>query len=213
MTRSVFAADQTWRSPCWWTSTFMRQPPDSDHVSRDAAARGATENARLYRRWLSGDGEARDSLVERHSAYLTRFFGRQFVGDVRDLVQRAWLALLESHTRLEDTDRFDGFCFGIARNVARSEIGRRTRRAPTAADVDVADAGPSPADVIEEREWTAQLACALGRLPDDLAEVVWMFYFERRHAPAIGVSLGIPENTIRSRLRRARLQLRSELED
>jgi len=44
------------------------------------------------------------------------------------------------------------------------------------------------------------------------ADVIRLFYYEHRRAPAVGRALGIPENTARSRLRRARLFLRARIE-
>ena len=60
-------------------------------------------------------------------------------------------------------------------------------------------------------EAAAELWDAVGRLPEKLRTVVHLFYGEGYESGEIGALLGVPAATVRSRLRRARAELKLEL--
>jgi RNA polymerase sigma-70 factor (ECF subfamily) len=168
-------------------------------------------DAELLAQWRAGNQLAATELFRRHRAHVARFFRARFAGDIGDLLQRTWVAVIESRERICRGDRFGPYCLGIARNVAFEEIRARVRRTPSAADLGLCAAAPSPCEVAIEHETRQQLARAVSLLHRDLAAVVQHYYFERTAAPAVGRALGIPENTARSRLRRARVFLKLQM--
>lgn len=168
-------------------------------------------DAVLLSLWRAGDRSAGTALIHRHEPAIVRFFHRRFGGEVCDLLQRTWVAILESRGRIANDHRFGAFCLGVARNIAFEEIRARVRRVPCAAELGIPEESPSPCDLALHEETIQRLARASSRLSGDFAAVVHRYYFEERTAPAIGRLLGIPENTVRSRLRRARDFLRGEL--
>lgn len=170
------------------------------------------DDGSLFLRWRSGDAVAGRDLVRRHHPKLAVYFRRRFTGDIGDLVQRTWLRLFETQDRLQHEERFGHYCLGIARNVALEEIRRRVRRAPSVDDFPVPSSAASPDELAVRHETQLQLAVALEQLGPEFADVIRLFYYEHRRAPAVGRALGIPENTARSRLRRARLFLRARIE-
>lgn len=62
---------------------------------------------------------------------------------------------------------------------------------------------------VDER--AAELWDAVARLPEKLRTAVHLFYGEGYESGEIGTLLGIPAATVRSRLRRAREELRNRL--
>ena len=60
-------------------------------------------------------------------------------------------------------------------------------------------------------ETAAELWDAVARLPEKLRTAVHLFYGEGYESGEIGVLLGIPAATVRSRLRRARAELKDLL--
>ena len=62
-----------------------------------------------------------------------------------------------------------------------------------------------------ERWISAAQRSAVSRLPAELRRAVVLYYWGRQPGHEVGRVLGIPENTARSRIRRARLRLRADL--
>lgn len=60
-------------------------------------------------------------------------------------------------------------------------------------------------------EAAAELWDAVGRLPEKLRTAVHLFYGEGYESGEIGALLGVPAATVRSRLRRARAELKTVL--
>ena len=63
----------------------------------------------------------------------------------------------------------------------------------------------------EPAETAAELWDAVARLPEKLRTVVHLHYAEGYSAGEIGALLGVPDATVRSRLRRGRLRLKDLL--
>lgn len=102
-----------------------------------------------------------------------------------------------------------GWIYAIARNL-RIDAQRRERRPRATMTL---DEPPTP-----EQECTALLdeervRAAVGALPDDQSEVVRMAFFEECSHGDIAQRLGLPLGTVKSRIRRAALRLRSALDD
>lgn len=158
----------------------------------------------LFLQWRDGDTSALTRLVRRFEPTVTRYFARRFAGDVRDLVQRTWLAVIEAKLRFRLECPFRCFLLATARNIALEEI-RRMRRVPPAHEPVLQPiASPDPAAQLEEAESFDKLAHLLGELHPKLVEVVRMFYWEGECGRKIGIRLRIPESNVRSRLRRAK---------
>ena len=70
----------------------------------------------------------------------------------------------------------------------------------------------SPSKRLEQQEQNQQLADALGRLKEDQRRVLVLREMEGLDYDAISEILDVPVGTVRSRLHRARTQLKEELE-
>jgi RNA polymerase sigma-70 factor (ECF subfamily) len=66
------------------------------------------------------------------------------------------------------------------------------------------DSNPNPEVLLEQRRARAQLDRILRRLPDELRAVFLLFELESLSQAEIAATLGIPQGTVASRLRRAR---------
>jgi RNA polymerase sigma-70 factor (ECF subfamily) len=100
--------------------------------------------------------------------------------------------------------------FGIAYNLLCEYIRRRTIRgsAGDPDEVSAADLAPRPSSVLRMREDRRMLMGALRLLPIAAQTLIEMFYFEELTTGQIAELLGIPDNTVRGRLSRARARLR-----
>jgi RNA polymerase sigma factor (sigma-70 family) len=160
----------------------------------------------LLASWRAGDQGAGRALVARNLDGVARFFLSKVSAGVDDLVQRSFLALLERSAQIPAGVAVRAYLFGIARNLLlrRFRDEYRDGRHIDELTTSVADLGSSPSAVLDHRERVQLLYAALQALPLDFQISLELFYWEELTAAEIGVVLGVPEGTVRSRLRRAR---------
>ena len=160
----------------------------------------------LLASWRDGDQRAGRALFARHVDGVSRFFLSKVTVGVEDLVQHTFLALLERSRELPVGVPVRAYLFGIARNLLlrRFRDQYRDGRHFDELATSVADLGTTPSVLTDQRQQLVVLYAALQALPLDLQIALELFYWETLSAGEIGVVLGLPEGTVRSRLRRAR---------
>lgn len=168
----------------------------------------------LLEAWAAGDAEAGNTLFDRHFASLYRFF-RNKAGDAADdLVQATFLGCVEARHRFRGDASFRTWLLSIARRKLYDRFRERDRDAkrfdPEASSV--ADLGASPSAVLANKAEHALLLSALRRIPLNSQVALELYYVEGMRGPMIAEVLGIPEPTVRGRLRRGLEQLRREIE-
>jgi RNA polymerase sigma-70 factor (ECF subfamily) len=164
--------------------------------------------------WRAGDNAAGDQLFDRYFDPVYRFFRHKTSGDVDDLVQKAFLAAAEARSRLRDGSSFRSYIYACARNVLCRHLQGVYRGAafdPAATSLE-AVAG-SPSELVADREELRLLQAALRRLPLDDQVAVELFYWEGLSGAEIATVLDLPEGTVRTRLRRARLALADHMRE
>jgi RNA polymerase sigma-70 factor (ECF subfamily) len=168
----------------------------------------------LLEAWRHGDQHAGDALLARHFDAVCRFFRSKLGDDVEDLIQRTFLDCVESRDRVTPRVGFRAYLFGIARNRLYDHLRRANRRpSPIDGNVEsVEDLGTSPSARVVRGEEQRLLLRALRRIPTDAQVLLELAYWEGLRGPELAVVLGIPENTVRSRLSRARAALRRQVE-
>lgn len=157
--------------------------------------------------WRAGDAEAGRRLFERHYDAVYRFFASKVDRDVDDLVQGTFLACVEAVGRFEGRSTFRTFLLGIAYNLLHQRMRMQVR------DFDpevssLADVGISPSMALWEREQRRLVHEALRRLSLDHQVLLELYFLERVTAPELADVLGVPVNTVRSRLMRAKQAFR-----
>ncbi len=174
----------------------------------------AAEDFERLEAWRAGNATAGEALFERHFDAVYRFFCNKVGRDVDDLVQQTFLGCLEARPRMRGDASFRTFLFAVARNqMLRHREGRYGGpNGPSFQDSRVADLDASPTQLVVEHEEQALLLRALRRLPVDLQIALELFYWDQLPSAELAVVLEIPHGTVRSRLRRAREQLREQVE-
>lgn len=191
-------------------------PRDPDHDLVEAVRRG--------------DGAAFDALVRRHEARVHRLAWR-ILGDQEDALDaaqetfvKAWRAI----AGFQGGAKFSTWLTRIAINQCRNELRRRrtvkhahplsldaplpsdgkaTDDAETAADR-LAAATPDPWESAREREVKDALADALASVEPEAREVILLSDGESLSYEEIAEILDVPVGTVRSRLHRARADVR-----
>lgn len=176
-----------------------------------------TADSTLLTAWRQGDAAQGNLLFQRHFPTVHRYFANKVANerDVEDLIQRTFLACVEGRDAFSGRSAFRTWLLGIAHNLL-CEHYRRQHRGPVALDFaesSVRDLGAGPSTLLREQRDEAALLEGLRATPLDAQTILELYYWEQWSASEIGEFLDIPENTARSRIRRAKQQLLKALLD
>ncbi len=167
--------------------------------------------------WRSGDRRAGGQLFDRHFASVRRFFINKACteSEVEELIQRTFVACVEAAERFRVEASFKTWLLAVARNVLREWIRATMREAVDAVEVDdfcSERLGPGISTGIDVQREQQLLLAALRRLPIDSQVLLELFYWEELTAAELALVLGVPEGTVRTRLRKARGELRGNID-
>jgi RNA polymerase sigma-70 factor, ECF subfamily len=184
----------------------------------------------LMEAFRDGDARAFEQLVTRHQRGVYNFLLRSARDRARaeELLQEVFLRVIRSKQRYERTAKFTTWLYAIARNLCVDESRRARFRDHASLDAsrrgrdgeggqpllatlaaeDVPTDEAAEAGTLRER-----LAAAVDRLPEDQREVFLLRQMAGLSFREIGETVGIPENTVKSRMRYALEKLRGDLGD
>jgi RNA polymerase sigma-70 factor (ECF subfamily) len=179
----------------------------------------SADDHRLIADSLQGDATAFGELVRRYQdrLYNTVFRMLGNADDALDVVQESFLHAYQALDGFKGDAQFFTWLYRIAVNAAISL--KRKQRVP-AVRIDTGRDGDEPADrsefsepgrALERAEEERRLQEALGRLSPEHRAVLVLKEIEGQKYEAIADILQVPVGTIRSRLHRARLELREVL--
>ena len=193
-------------------------PPGVDYCEKPRVSHPPTVDAELVAAARAGDRSAFDQLAVRYQDRLfhamTRIVGSS--EDAADAVQDAFVQAYLKLGSFRGDAQFYTWLYRIAMNMA---IGRRRRRRPTLS-VDAAreDAGVEPLDdhagpvaCALSAEEAATVQQALARLGDQQRKILVLREIDGASYEELAEILELPVGTVRSRLFRARIQLRDQL--
>jgi RNA polymerase sigma factor (sigma-70 family) len=166
----------------------------------------------LLERWRAGDNAAGSALVKRHFGALERFFASKVQAPHEDLIQQTFVACVEAKDTFAGESSFRAYLLSLARLQLYVHFRKDSReRKIEFTTTSVRDLSPSPTGVLVRREEQRLLMFALQRIPVDQQIALELTYWEGLSAPDIACVLGIPENTVYSRVRRAKTGLKNAL--
>ncbi len=131
-------------------------------------------------------------------------------GDAEDLVQETQLAAWLHPPG--DATRAGGWLRRIAQNLAARRRVRRAARVARERSVARREAQPAADHLVAQVELQRALAEALLRLDEPHRRVVLLRYFDGQPPRTIAVQLGLPVETVRTRLKRGLARLRGDLD-
>jgi RNA polymerase sigma-70 factor, ECF subfamily len=182
--------------------------PASERAGGSGGAKppGLTDDA-LMRETREGSQAAFEALFERYREPIWRFFRRRTedAALAQELAQDTFVALLEAARRYKAKGMFRSYLFSVAYNVLLADRRKRANRhaEPLASE---------PASPIGDHDDVIWLRDALATLDEGDREILMLREYEELSYQEIADVRGVPLNTVRSQLFRARMALKSALE-
>ena len=182
-------------------------------VCRDmTAAKGVTDE-QLVKRIARGDRVAFDALYRRTAPWLALRLLRRCADEdiVAEVMQESYVAVWRASGSFAGDGSAAGWLWTIAARRLIDAFRRRGRTGElTVAAVPEAPV-PSAEDEALHDELDGQLAAELSRLSPELCDVLQAMVLDGLSVRETSVLLGIPEGTVKTRARRARITLREAL--
>lgn len=166
-----------------------------------------------------------EQIIRLYGADILRFCrittGNREDGD--ELYQDTMLTLLEKQQLLDPAQNIKAYAITVAlrlwKNRTRKWL-RRLRLVPQESLEDLADQGiqpggstDSPEEVLLRKQQEQTLRQMVTALPEKYRLPIQMYYSAGLSVSAIAETLKLPENTVKSRLHRAREMLRKNMEE
>lgn len=167
----------------------------------------------LLQAWKAGDRRAGAALFVRHQAEISRFFKLRFGPDVDDLVQNTFVGLIEGLPRFRGECSPRTLLFAIAHKQMCHrfrQLRREKKFEPN--EQSVADLATSPSGVIAAKQEQRLLLAAMRRLPINTQIILELYYWEGFKTREIAEILNCNHDSVRTRKRRGRQQLRILIE-
>jgi RNA polymerase sigma-70 factor, ECF subfamily len=176
----------------------------------------------LAARYLQGEAQAFRELAARYSIPIYNL-ARRLTRDpmeAENITQETLLRALDALPRVSLDQPLHPWFFKIAVNLCRQWAERK--RPQLFSELDSADGmgveaisddRPSALEQLEEAELREQVRRQVERLPPLDQTVIVLRYVEALSYEQIAEALSMPLNTVRTRLRRAKLKLRAALEE
>ncbi|BBH70088.1 RNA polymerase sigma24 factor [Actinoplanes sp. OR16] len=175
--------------------------------------RTSQDEEELVRRIADGDRRAFDELYRRTSPWLLARLRRRCADDdvVADVMQETYLAVWRAAGSFTVKGSASGWLWTIAAHRLVDAFRRRARHNQVPAVPLADEVAPAAEDEVMAGRVGQELEQALLVLPPEAREVLRAMVLDGLSARETSVLLGVPESTVKSRARRARLALREAL--
>ena len=176
------------------------------------------EDVALIQRILAGDEDAFASLIRKYQKQVHAQALRQ-IDDFQiaeDIVQEAFLKVYQRLNTLEDPALFPKWLYVIVNRCCIAWFRKNRIQTESLEEIDISEIETEAYSryvAAEHEEVTTEaqrnlVQKLLAKLKESDREVITLHYFEEMSSSEIGTFLGVSENTIKSRLRRARQRLK-----
>lgn len=149
------------------------------------------------------------ALVERSSRFMFRvaYALLRNAQDAEDAVQDAFLKLYRNGAwkSMKDERAF------LARVTWRVAVDRLPKKGSEAIHAETRSNEDNPEAAAIEADWNATVHAFVNALPEELRQPLALSTIEELTSREIGLAMGIPEGTVRSRLARARQILKQKI--
>jgi RNA polymerase sigma-70 factor (ECF subfamily) len=202
----------------------------SGQLTQRTEATEATTDEALMVRLQSGDRTVFVVLVRRHQSPLYNFALRHLRNPsaAQDVVQDAFLRVVQSANEFKHSARFSTWLYAIARNLCIDHLRRQALRRHPSLDEPSGSDGEGDGPTLGERTADSQadvervavgseiqerVVLAVAELPEDQREVFLLREVSNLPFKEIAEIVGAPENTVKSRMRYALERLQAALSE
>lgn len=174
----------------------------------------ATSDEMLIGRIASGDRLAMQVLYARHHVKIYRFVLRLTRNETtaEDMISEVFLDVWRQANRFEGRSSVSTWLLAIARFKALSVVRRRK---DVELDEEMAEAiedqSDDPEVALEKKDKGAALRKCLEALSPEHREIIDLVYYHEKSVEEVAKIVGIPENTVKTRMFYARKKLAEEL--
>lgn len=177
------------------------------------------DDQQLIRRTLDGHHDAFGHLIKKYQDRL--YSGMVHImrsePEAEDVVQDAFVLAFTKLDSFKGNSAFFTWLYRIGYNVAITRIRRKKTTVSIEGKeetgrLDFPDNGPAPTHRMEQQEQASQLMRAMDRLSHEHRAILVLREMDELDYDAIAEILDLPIGTVRSRLHRARTQLREHLD-
>ena len=169
-------------------------------------------DAELLARWRAGDRQAGAEIYDRHAPSVARMFQNKLPEQSEELLQETFLALVESHERIQTGITLRAFVLSIARHKLLDYLRRVAKGREHADELgSIAELAPAASTIISRKREQRLLLEALRRIPIEHQTALELFYWEGLKANEIAAVFGISHSAMRSRMSKARKLLEQAL--
>jgi len=183
----------------------------------------------LVRAFQGGDKNVFDALVLKHKDKVFNLCYR-FLGDeqeANDSAQDAFIKVYRSLKKFRLESTFSTWLYRIVANTCKNRLKsleyrqkKKTIRLGNPGDIEnehpsieIRDKSPSPINELEMKERTMMIQKAIGSLPTEKRTMVVLHDIEGLSYEEVSKITGLNIGTVKSRLSRARLELRNKLKE
>ena len=170
----------------------------------------ATSDEALIARIASGDRLAMQVLFARHHVRIYRFVLR-LVRDqwkAEDLISEVFLDVWRQADRFERRSTVSTWLLAIARFKALSALRRKPEEGlDEDAALEIEDLADNPEVTLEKKDRSAVIRKCLMGLSAEHREIIDLVYYHEKSVQEVAKIVGIPENTVKTRMFYARKKL------
>jgi RNA polymerase sigma factor (sigma-70 family) len=170
-----------------------------------------TENtdANLVAAALRGDAESFSRLCERYYPALVAIAYSQLADRhlAEDAAQETLLAVYRDIARLKEPQRLPGWLTAICRNIAIDMVKARARQTPAG----IEDCNGVSCPSRNEDDAVGTVREIILRLEPDMRDIIYLRYYSQMGYARIAQMLGVSEEAVNGKLRRARKVIHRQL--
>ena len=162
----------------------------------------------LIMRMRDGDSTSTTLFVKRWHSKLI-WYSFQLIHnkeESQDIVQENWPRIIEGITNLKEIRSYRSWMYRVIRNKTIDKIRKSHREASAIENAEINDISTTSTNQEQNLDLMKKL---ISKLPSELKEILHLFYLQENTVEEIGQILQIPNGTVKSRLYRAREQVKS----
>ena len=178
-----------------------------------------SDDTELIQRIFAGDENAFATLIQKYQRQVHAHALRK-IGDFQiaeDITQETFLRVYQKLETLNNPAQFSTWLHAIVNHLCIAWFRRNRLKTKSLQEIHISEIqGEAYSRYVatEHAKTTAETQRALvkkllGQLKENDREVITLHYFEEMTSSEIGEVLGVPENTVKSRLHRARQRLKT----